>query len=368
MKPPVSVVLADDTEALRYLIRSILEEDGRFDVVGEAKNGKEALDQVDRHAPDLLLLDLSMPEMDGLEVLDRLRRRACPTQVIVLSGYAAEAAAEASRERGALAYIEKGVRPRDLVNNLAFLLELEGDDAPTLEAPADKRPVRIEPTAEILSLDGVVNRLVHDLRSPIGLAAGYLDLLEGSLDADDQRALAGRVRAALERMGELTKLLSAFTREAAADAPPVPIDVSATLHASIDRLRASHPDRIDQIRVAPVTGPTLARGHEHAVDEAFRAVLDNALRYGAASTIDVTVDRTDEAIVVTVTDHGPGLDPGDEAVLFRPFARGSAASQTPGAGLGLAVSARLLGRMGGRIWAQSAQGENGLIVGIELPR
>lgn len=111
MTEAIRTVIADDADDLRMLVRMALELDGRFDVVGEAGDGEDALRLVDLHEPDLLLLDLAMPRMDGLEVLEHLQKRAQAPPVVVLSGFATAAMVDRALSLGATAYIEKG---RDL--------------------------------------------------------------------------------------------------------------------------------------------------------------------------------------------------------------------------------------------------------------
>lgn len=81
--PGVRVLVVDDTPDIRMLLRFTLESDGRFDVVGEATNGVEAIDAAARLQPDLVILDRHMPVLDGVEALPVLRR-SCPEAVILL--------------------------------------------------------------------------------------------------------------------------------------------------------------------------------------------------------------------------------------------------------------------------------------------
>jgi DNA-binding NarL/FixJ family response regulator len=114
---PRRIVIAEDDGALRMLLRTALELDGRFEVVGEAADGIVALQLVDARDPELLLLDLSMPDMDGLEVLDGLRGRSRPT-VVVLTGFEDPALGERVLAAGAAAYLTKGTALDDLADRL----------------------------------------------------------------------------------------------------------------------------------------------------------------------------------------------------------------------------------------------------------
>ncbi len=83
----IRVVLADDTADLRLLVRLTLEGDGRFEVVGDAANGLEAMELLEREHPDVIVLDMGMPEMDGLEVLAEMNNRGMTSKVLALSGF-----------------------------------------------------------------------------------------------------------------------------------------------------------------------------------------------------------------------------------------------------------------------------------------
>ena len=78
-------LVVDDDDALRALVRLTLEDDGRFRVVGEAADGRAALDLAQRTRPDLILLDLKMPVMDGFEALPLLRQLVPDAQIVCLS-------------------------------------------------------------------------------------------------------------------------------------------------------------------------------------------------------------------------------------------------------------------------------------------
>ena len=107
-------MIADAYPAIRALARLALEEADSLEVVGEASDGVEAIAAVLEHAPDVLLLDLSMPAIDGLEVLTHLQRERVPTKVVIFSSHSRERLAPLLLELGALTYVEKGASPEVL--------------------------------------------------------------------------------------------------------------------------------------------------------------------------------------------------------------------------------------------------------------
>ena len=105
--PPLSVVVIDDTPDLRDLLKIALTRGG-FEVVGEAGDGQQGIDAVRRHVPDVVLLDLAMPVMDGIEALPQIRRLAPKGKIVVLSGFGAQHMSERAVNAGADGYVQKG--------------------------------------------------------------------------------------------------------------------------------------------------------------------------------------------------------------------------------------------------------------------
>lgn len=114
---PVRVVLIDDTEDLRVMLRIILTRAG-FDVIGEGADGQAGIEAVAAQPPDLILLDLAMPVMDGLTALPRLRLLAPEAKIVVFSGFGGGELATRALSEGADDYLEKGASARQIVDRL----------------------------------------------------------------------------------------------------------------------------------------------------------------------------------------------------------------------------------------------------------
>jgi DNA-binding NarL/FixJ family response regulator len=111
---PISVYLVDDIPELRELVRYGMEEDPGFEVVGEAGDGKSAIEGIAKTRPAAVLLDLSMPDMDGLRAIPQIREDDPDVAIIVLSGFSADRMSSHVLERGADAYVEKGTPIQEL--------------------------------------------------------------------------------------------------------------------------------------------------------------------------------------------------------------------------------------------------------------
>ena len=103
----IRVLVCDDSEAFRALLRYTLQEDPGIEVVGEAADGMAAIQAAERLQPDVVLLDLTMPILDGMDAIAAVLQRAPGAQVVALSGWGAERMEQAALDQGAIAYVEK---------------------------------------------------------------------------------------------------------------------------------------------------------------------------------------------------------------------------------------------------------------------
>jgi DNA-binding NarL/FixJ family response regulator len=155
------VVIADDHRLVLDGIRRALEADGGFEIVGETQSGTQVLPLVSRTSPDLVLLDLRMPNMDGLACLDEIRRRHPDVKVVMLSASTSPDLIDTALRRGATAYILKSVDPVDLPSTIRQALD--GNIFSTAGLPDSAEPAGAKAA-------GLTDREITILRS---LAQGH---------------------------------------------------------------------------------------------------------------------------------------------------------------------------------------------------
>ena len=120
---PTSVVLVDDAPEVRLLLRSVLRLSGRYQVVGEGGDGVEAIDLARGLRPDVLVLDVSMPQMDGIEALPLVREASPSTRVVLYTGFdPTTGLGERARDLGATAILQKSTDIDDFVRELDGVL------------------------------------------------------------------------------------------------------------------------------------------------------------------------------------------------------------------------------------------------------
>jgi two-component system chemotaxis response regulator CheB len=116
------VLVIDDDADLRFIVGHVLDADVRFEVVGEAPDGRTAIELADSLQPDIVLLDLEMPWLDGAEALPHIRRVAPDAVVIIWTVAPYSARANDAHELGATAVLDKALyTPRELPTRLASL-------------------------------------------------------------------------------------------------------------------------------------------------------------------------------------------------------------------------------------------------------
>jgi len=118
MSNPISIILVDDHEVVRRGVRAYLNTIPEFDVIGECSSGEEAIHMVAEHIPDIVLMDLIMPGMDGIETTRQIKKISPRTQVVVLTSYHEDAHIFPALKAGAISYILKDMKMDKLVEAL----------------------------------------------------------------------------------------------------------------------------------------------------------------------------------------------------------------------------------------------------------
>jgi two-component system, NarL family, response regulator LiaR len=114
MPESIRVMLVDDHAVVREGLRTFLELQDGIEVVGEAEDGRQAVDEAERLKPDVILMDLVMPVLDGVGAMRELRRRQPKSRVIVLTSFAEDDRLLPAIQAGAAGYLMKNVQPKEL--------------------------------------------------------------------------------------------------------------------------------------------------------------------------------------------------------------------------------------------------------------
>ena len=171
MTRPITVLVVDDHSLVRAGFRSILADEDDIEVVGEARDGAEAVEAAARHRPDVVLMDVRMPGMDGLEATRRVTAdpRLRGTRVIVLTTFDLDEYVFGALKAGASAFLLKGVEPQALIDAVRTVA---GGDA-LLEPGATRRLIEAYVTAQQPTRPGSV----QEVALPDALTARELEIL-----------------------------------------------------------------------------------------------------------------------------------------------------------------------------------------------
>ena len=122
MQNPLRIVICEDDERLAALVEELLERDGRFSVVGRARDGDEAVELVEEHSPDMVLMDIAMPGRDGIEATRAIHERDAAQHVVIYTGSDEYADIARADEVGAVGYLHKrALTSPDLADALQVL-------------------------------------------------------------------------------------------------------------------------------------------------------------------------------------------------------------------------------------------------------
>ena len=171
MTAPVTVLIVDDHAVVRQGVRAALEARAGFVVVGEAESGTEAVRLVGESVPDVVLMDLLMPEMDGVEATRQIRQRSPRTQVVVLTSHHDDGHIFPALRAGAISYLLKSVKMDELAaairraaaGEAALHPQVAARVVQELQRPSGQHPAT--PFAELTERELEVLRLLAEGRS-----------------------------------------------------------------------------------------------------------------------------------------------------------------------------------------------------------
>jgi DNA-binding NarL/FixJ family response regulator len=137
--PPIRVVIADDHAVVRHGLRAFLATQPDIDVVGEAGTGGESIRLATQLQPNVVVMDLLMPEGDGFEAIEQIRTTNPATQVVVLTSHTLEGQVLRALRAGALSYLPKETEPEEIVSAIRYAAHGEPLVAPTLDPKVVRR-------------------------------------------------------------------------------------------------------------------------------------------------------------------------------------------------------------------------------------
>ena len=371
MSVQATILVVDDNDAGRFAKIAMLRRAG-FSVL-DASTGRDALDITRRQTIDLVLLDINLPDMSGLDVCARIKAdpRLATIQVLHISATAIEDEDKIrGLEGGADAYLAEPAHHDVVVATLNALLRVrraEQERAAALELEQEAR--RQAERANRIK-DNFLARLSHELRTPLNAAVGWIALLkQGVLDADRQaRALDALERSARQQWTLINELLDAASiqqRKMRLEVSPVDFDGVAAAVVELVRPEAARKG----VELIASIEPARAHADPARLQQVITNLLNNAVQFtDEGGRVALTVGHDGVDVVIRVEDSGIGIDPRFLPHVFEEFrqADGQTAGKG-GLGLGLAISRHIVELHGGRIHATSEGLGRGATFTVRIP-
>lgn len=358
------ILVVDDDQLVGRTLTAFLKTKGHQ--VQTCLSGREAVALTDLADVDLLITDLQLPDIDGIEVITQVLAVNPDMAALLMTGHASLDSAVRALRHGAVDYVQKPFT----------LVALDGAVERALQMQRLKKANRVlqeqllSRNAELegvnQELDAFAARLAHDLRGPLnnvlGLVGFAREELKDVIDAVPKDLLDRAMRSGDQALRMVSDLLD-FARLGHGELQLRPIALDALVHRCVESLSEHLPAGRCRITVDPLPD---VLGHEGLLSQVFLNLLDNAIKYSEPKpeiVIAVRAARRDNGRVdIRVEDNGVGFDPGQARLLFLPFQRLHRRSEFTGAGMGLANVKRIVERHGGTVAAESDPGEGSVFV------
>jgi two-component system sensor histidine kinase/response regulator len=371
------ILVVDDQPVNVVLLRRVLERAG-FTAIASATDARQAMALFDTLGPDLVLLDLHMPHVDGFAVLEQVLRRVAPggyLPVLVLTADASREARERALAAGAHDFVTKPFDPVEVVQrarnllqtrrlHLALRAEKEGLETAVRARTAELRAALDAAEAAGRAKGQLLANVSHELRTPLTALRGSLGLLEKAAGDALPPGAARLLDVSVRNTGRLVRgvediLLLQSLDSGEAGALRAPVDAGALAAEVAEGFRPRAAERGIGLVIDAPDGLAPVATDEARLRDLLARLLDNAVRFTTEGEVRVRV-RVEGGVprAVEVRDTGPGIAPERLAAVFQPFeqADNSDTRAHGGLGLGLAIARATAALLGFRLSAQSAPG------------
>lgn len=350
------VLVVDDNAEFVDFVRKVLE--SKDFSVSTALNGKTAVEKALSNIPELVLLDLKLPDIPGEEVLVRIKEIDKDIAVIVITGYGGEQVAVDMMRKGAIDFLSKPIEYEALILSMKNALEIR--DAQIADRPMDEYP----------SLERFFPFLAHEIRNPLHAISGALAIIQRRSDLKDE-ILAQSIKIINEEVQHLNEFVQEclnFVR------PPdsirfIAVEVNEVISVVMNIISHMFESEQKKIKVITDIDPRLPQIHANyeELKQVFLNVVRNAFEAmpdGGELTIKTCLKSDPpKNIEITFADNGIGIKKENLSKLFNPFFT----TKVRGTGLGLAVCRRIIvERHHGKIHIESEE-NRGTVVKVELP-
>jgi two-component system, sensor histidine kinase len=366
------VLIVDDNDSNRFVKAQFVRRAG-FSVI-EAGTGRQALDLARRHPVDVVLLDINLPDISGIDVCQRLKadEELASVQVLQIS---ATAITDDDRVRGlsggADAYLVEAGNPDVMIATLRALMRVRRAERERSAALLHEREARQAAEDANRAKDDFLATLSHELRTPLNAILGWTtQLRNGSLKEEQQRrALEAIERSARHEWRLVNQLLDAASiRRGKLRLETGPIDLRSVAATAVELVR---PDAASKsIAIEVEAEPVQTVGDAARLQQVITNLLNNAVQFtGESGRIRLVIRADHDSAIIRIDDTGIGIEPDFLPFVFDEFRQADLAKNAHGGlGLGLAISRHIVEMHGGSIRVHSDGLGRGASFTVQLPR
>lgn len=355
----MKVLLVDDHAPVRKGLRQLLELRPDVEVVGEGANGREAVERVDELSPDIVLMDMNMPEMNGAEATRLIKERHPDVQVLALTAFQDMELVSAMVKAGASGYLLKGGPSQELVHALQAVARGEGalDQEVTRGVMDDmaklykKEQERAQALADLDRMKSeFVSVVTHELRTPLTAIKGGVSTLQRGWDAIqdvDKREFLESIARQCDRLSRMVGQILTVSgiQKGGLGLAASTFSLSTIAEEAVSQLQP------DGGRVSLRLSSVVATGDPARVQEVAASLIENSLFFTTGQVL-VSAERVGSRATLEVRDEGPGIDKDTlQRLLRQPFGQADSSStrQVGGLGLSLYIARQVLEALGGRL-------------------
>ncbi|GEM_PF-209930 len=347
---PGKLLIIDDVPENIGVLFNLLSGEGYEILIAE--EGGSGLQTAINEQPDVILLDVMMPDMDGFEVCRRLKQNPLTQDVpvIFLTALTHMEHRLSGFRLGAVDYITKPIQHEEVsarVRTHSNLRRLQREQAMHIAQLQERNA----------ELDAFAHTVAHDLKNPLGIISGLSHRLcqHYSQEAELLDNLQD-IRNSAEKMREIIDALLLLARVSKQHLEPQILDMNLVMQQVMQRLQPMLAERQAQVRF-PAAWPQVY-GQPQWIEEVWMNYLTNGLKYGGTPPyLEIGAAQEGEQACFWVKDQGPGLSLEAQEKIFTPFTRLRQHSGEEGHGLGLSIVERIIAKLSGRVGVESQEGQ-----------
>lgn len=351
------ILIVDDTPSNVVILIDLLQDEGY--IIHEARDGQAAVDMVPTVMPDLILMDINMPRLNGFEACRRLKSSPATKDipVVFISAWGELDDKINGFRAGGVDYITRPFQVEEVIARVRTHITIARQHR------------------QIMALNKLKDQLVrtvsHDLKNPLTGVRGYTDLLLDEQDPAERQRMVVLIRRSADRMYRLiTNLLDLTRIQEGLQLERRTVQVSQLIQEALNDFEVQAQARQIQMAMELPNGDLKVSVDPLRMGQVVANLLSNAVKYARRQVI-VRGEQIEDRLHLSIIDDGPGIPQEMQSRLFEAFYRAPTDTnrKVEGTGLGLSIAQGIVQQHGGIIRLHSVVGEGTMFeVLIPLPR